>query len=79
MEKCEIINLLKSRIKSCYENLQFAKDQKGYRKDWTEGFRCRVDELILMYQEIQGISFVDACKELNINYQDINVQEDSTP
>ncbi|KKN67000.1 hypothetical protein LCGC14_0465540 [marine sediment metagenome] len=75
MNKEEIINLLKSRIKTCYRDLLFARSQKGYRKDWIEGFRSRLDELILVYHQIYDISFVDACEELNINYKDVNTED----
>ncbi len=76
MEKEDIIRLLKERIKSCYKDLLFARSQKGYRKDWIEGFRSRLDELILVYHEIYNIDFVNACEELGVKYQDVNTEEE---
>lgn len=69
----ELMDLLFERIKSCYESLLFAKDVDKYKRAfYKEGFRCRLDELILYYHLVKGISFVEACKELNINYEDLD-------
>ncbi len=70
--KSEPIKLLKERIKICHKDLLFAKSQKGYRKDWIEGFRSRLDELLLVWHELHNISFIDACKEFGIRYHDVD-------
>lgn len=73
MKEEEIITFLEQRIKSCHKDLLFAKSQKGYRKDWIEGFRCRLDELILLYHEILDMNFYEACEELGIKREDVEV------
>jgi len=74
-EDGQIIKLLKERIKSCHKDLMFAKNQKRYRKDWIEGFRSRLDELLLIWHELHNISFIDSCEEFNINYKDVDTEE----
>jgi len=71
----ELAKLIKSRIKTCHGDLLFSRDLEGYRKDWIEGFRSRLDELILIWHEIYGIDFITACKELGINYKDVNTED----
>lgn len=73
MNREEIINLLIKRIYSCHEQLTSARNKPGMSKLYIEGLRCRLDELILLYHLIRNISFVEACKELNIDYNDVNV------
>ena len=71
----KIVKLIRERIRVCYADLLFAKSQSKYRKDYIEGFRNRLDELILIWHEIHNISFVDACKELNVEYKDVDTNE----
>ena len=71
MNKIEIIKLLEERIKSCNKQLQQARH--GFLdKLYNEGFRCRLDELILLHQMIENQSFMESCKKLNIKYEDVN-------
>lgn len=65
--------MLKDRINSCYRDLLFSRNKK-YMKAYIEGFRSRLDELILMYHCIENISFIDACEKLEVNYQDVNAE-----
>lgn len=74
MNREEIINLLIKQIKSCHEQLTSARNRTPINKLYIEGFRCRLDELILLYHLIRNISFVEACKELNIDYMDVSVE-----
>lgn len=76
MNKKEIMKLLKKRIEICYHDLLSARQNK-FKAIYIEGFRSRLDELILMYHLIEDISFVEACKELGINYKEINWSEES--
>ena len=71
MDKKEIIKYLKKRIESCYRSLLESVDNK-FMKKYIEGYRSRLDELILVYQHIKDISFVDACKELEVEYSDLD-------
>lgn len=75
VKKSEIIDFIAFRIKSAYNDLQFAKRNVPNRQDWIEGFRCRIDELLLIWHEIHNISFVDACKEFKIDYKEVNTEE----
>jgi len=74
MEKKDIMMMLRQRIRSCYGDLLFARQEK-YKEFYIEGFRSRLDELILMYHLIKGISFVEACKDLSINYKDVDTND----
>lgn len=75
MNKKEIVYMIGERIQTCYKELLFARNQKGYRKDWIEGFRSRLDELLLVYHKIYNISFIDACERLGIRYEDMDAQD----
>lgn len=68
------MDLLKHRIKTCYHNLLIAKSEK-YSELYIEGFRSRLDELLLLYHLTKKITFIEACKELNIKYEDVNAQD----
>lgn len=72
MNKKEIMKMLCSRIGSCLGSLISAREE-NFSKIHIEGFRCRLDELILVYQIIRHISFLEACEELGVNYKDVNV------
>ena len=74
MNKKEMIKLIEKRIKSCYRDLLYAKSIRSHRRSYIEGFRCRLDELILLYQIIENISFIDACKKLKVKYEDVDTQ-----
>ena len=74
--KKEILKYLKDRINSCYRDFKQSQTNK-FRKKYVEGFRSRLDELILTYQHIEEISFVNACKELKINYEEIQYNENN--
>ena len=75
MNKKEIIDRIRERIDTCYKDLLFAKNQTGkrYRTDFIEGFRSRLDELILLWDEINGTNFMYSCKELGINYKEVSI------
>ena len=73
MNKKEIMNMLKNSINKRYEDLLFAKS-KMFEELYIEGIRSRLDELLLIYHIIQGISFIEACKELEIDYKEVNVE-----
>ncbi len=70
-EREEFYKLLEENIKRNYESLLYTRGMHNHNEIWAEGFRNRVDELILIWHIIKDISFVDACKELNIKYQDL--------
>lgn len=72
MKKEEIKELLRKRIRVCYEDLLYFRNQK-YGKETIEAFRNILDKLILFYSDRYEISFIDACKELGVNYQDTNM------
>lgn len=74
MKSKEIIELLEGQINRGYNDLLFARSQRGYRKDWLEGFRSRLDELLLLWHIIHDISFIEACKEFGIDYQEVNTE-----
>ncbi len=57
-----VIELLRNRIKSCHIQLMDGKRVKGFPKEYVEGFRCRLDELLLLWHLQHDISFVEACK-----------------
>lgn len=76
MNETQIMCRLTTRIQSCYEQLMEAKASRYMDKIYVEGFRCRLDELILLYHLIMNISFCEACQELGIIYSDVNVGED---
>ncbi len=71
MRTKEIMDWLKNRIQTCYESLKSSRTER-FSELHIEGFRSRLDELILFYQQINGISFIDACKKLNINYEEVD-------
>ncbi len=75
MTKIKMMDLLIDRIKSCYEQLMGARYNRYMHKIYIEGFRCRLDELILYYHLVRDISFIEACKELKINYKDVSGAE----
>lgn len=75
MNKIKMMDLLIGRIKSCYEEFLVAKIQRYPKTVYIEGYRCRLDELILYYHIIRNISFVEACKELDIEYEKLNFIE----
>jgi len=74
MNRVKMMDLLIDRIKSCYSQLLSARSERYTDKLYVEGFRCRLDELILYYHLVRNISFIEACKELEINYKDVNVE-----
>ncbi len=78
LKRKQIIELLKSRIKSNYRDLLFMKNNLKEREDWIEGFRSRLDELLLLWHEIHDISFTDACQEFGVNYEDVNTSQNKT-
>ena len=74
MNKKKIMKLLKENISSCHKQLLDARSE-NFPELYIEGFRCRLDELLLLYHLIENKSFVDACKDLKINYRDVNVKD----
>lgn len=73
MNKKEIISMLSNRIFSCHKDLLYSRNVKN---PYAEGFRTRLDELLLMWHQIHNISFIDACKEFDIKYEDVDVNQD---
>lgn len=75
MNRIDIMDRLLDRIKSCNKDLIWAKSIKK-NPIYIENFRSRLDELILFYVHIisREISFMDACKELGIKYEDVNTE-----
>ena len=76
MKKIKMMERLIDRIKSCHKQLMSAKANRYIDKIYVEGFRCRLDELILYYMLVRDVSFCEACKELDINYNDVDVSGD---
>ena len=76
MNKIKMMDLLIDRIKHCHKQLMSSKNNMFSNDKFTEGFRCRLDELILYYHLVRGISFCEACKELEIPYKHVNVLGD---
>ncbi len=76
MRSRDMMSLLKNRIDSCYKQLLSARNDRYMDSVYIEGFRCRLDELILHYHLVRDISFCEACEELKIPYKDVNVLED---
>ena len=76
MNKKEIMKLLEGRIESCFQQLLEARNNK-YMEKYIEGFRCRLDELLLLYQTIEDKSFIDVCKDFEINYEYMNYQKEA--
>lgn len=74
MNEKDIMNRLDDRIMSCHASLINARQSRMHGL-YIEGMRCRLDELILLYHIIKNITFIEACKELNIRYEDVNVLE----
>ncbi len=75
MNKIKMMDLLIDRIKHCHKQLQQSRAHPPAKVLFIEGFRCRLDEMILYYHLVRGVSFCEACKELDINYEDVNVSE----
>lgn len=75
MNKVRMMDLLIDRIKHCHKQLMDARNTRYMDSVYIEGFRCRLDELILYYHLVRNISFCEACRELEINYKDVNVLE----
>lgn len=73
MNKIEIMKMLRTRIKSCYRQLLISRN-KNYPELYIEGFRSRLDELLLIYHIIKDKTFINVCKELKINYNDVNIR-----
>ena len=73
MDSLNMLNLLGSRIKYCHKQLLNSRAHPPAKVLFIEGFRCRLDEMILYYHLVRDISFCEACKELDINYEDVNV------
>lgn len=76
MKRILMMELLTNQIKTCYEQLSGSRSHPPAKVLKIEGLRCRLDELILYYCLVGGITFYEACKELNIPYNDVNVLED---
>lgn len=72
--RAKILKRMKYRIASCYDELLESR-KRNFPKIYIEGFRCRLDELLLLYQLIEDITFVEACNNLGVKYQDVNVLE----
>ncbi len=72
------MELLIRRIHRCYKQLLKSRAHPPERGIFIEGYRCRLDELLLYYSSIRGISFCEVCKELNIPYADVNVLTDES-
>ena len=72
--RSQILKRMKQRIASCYDDLLESRIRK-LPKLYIEGFRCRLDELLLLYHLIEDITFVEACKSLGIKYEDVNIQD----
>ena len=64
MKSRDILKLLRRRIRTCHKDLLFSRNIKGYRKDWLEGIRSRLDELLLLWHEIHDVNFVDALAQI---------------
>lgn len=69
----EIIERIEFRIQSLYKDLMFVR-RENFSKSHIESFRCRLDELLLLWHEIKDVSFVEACKALDIDYKEVNIQ-----
>ncbi len=69
----DMIELLRERIKSCHEQLMSARQVRDFPKEYIEGFRCRLDELLLLWHLHHDISFIESCKDLGIKYVDVNI------
>ncbi len=74
MNKKEIIKYLEKRIAECYQDLLSSRSKK-YMQVFAEGYRSRLDELLLTYHQIKNISFLECCKELGIKYKDVDYLE----
>ena len=70
----QIIKRMKQRIASCYDSLLKSR-AKNFPELYTEGFRCRLDELLLLYHLTEDITLVEACRNLGIKYEDVNIQD----
>ena len=76
MDKKEILELLEGSINRCYLQLKSARSQKGFREDWIEGFRSRLDELLLLWHQIHNISFVKSCEFFKIDYKEVCTEKE---
>ena len=72
MKAEHIVNMLEQRIHSLHHELITAR-RENFPKNHIEGFRNRFDELILFYQEITGMSFIEVCGKLSIPPSDVSV------
>lgn len=68
----EILDMVINSVKKCYADFKWSI---VHRKEFAEGFRNRLDELIFMYLRIKNITFIDACLELMVNHGDLNREE----
>ena len=75
MNKKEIIEYIERRIKQCYQELRFFRNHNFTK--YSEDYRNRLDELLLTHQHIKNQCFIKSCKELKINYEDVNIQDAS--
>lgn len=76
MDRTDMMKLLINRIEHCYKQLVQARTISRHSgKEYVEGLRCRLDELILYYHLVRNISFVEACNELNIDYHEVNMED----
>ena len=67
----KIIERIIERVLSCYLDLKLARNVSCC-PIYIEGFRCRLDELLLLYSNSMNISFIEACSELEVKYRDVN-------
>lgn len=71
MNKKEIVEMVEQKISSCRDSLTTARTE-NFPKLYIEGFRSRLDELILLYQQIKDVSFNQACFMLGVNKMEIS-------
>ena len=70
-KKQDILDYLVRSIRRCHKDLREARGNWA-QQDYIEGFRCRLDELLLMFEHVYEISFVEACKRFEIPYEEVN-------
>jgi len=73
MNKKELMKMLKEKIDSCYRQLQ---DARRLKSPYVEGFRCRLDELLLFYSHAEHKSFMGVCEEFKIDYKDVDASSE---
>ena len=74
MNKKKMMKLLRGRIDSCY--IQLLSSRIGKHPElYVEGFRCRLDELLLFYHLVEGKTFMEVCEELGVKYSDVDIQD----